>query len=133
MNTVQAVSYLLENNLNFRAELSILDAVQVLQNFQPYNDIPEDIEKIVGALCDKIGPVNFGPGNPNNGKFHNIKIFIGNESSLVIYVEIIHSYQVGRDSREYKSILEKIGRKFKADEIGVTQDERKTVARFWWD
>lgn len=133
MNTVQAVSYLLENNLNFRAELSLSDAAQVLQAFRPYNDIPEDIERIVDELCDKIGPINFGPENPNNGKFHNIRISIGNKSSLFIYIEMSHIYQKGRDFREYKPILEEIGGKFRADEIEVTQSERKTAARFWWD
>lgn len=133
MDKIEAVSYLLKNSLHFRAELMLNEMFHVLNQFQRYNDIPDNIAEIADRVANKIGPVKFADGNPNNGKFHNIKFFIGNEGSLVIYVEVIHSYQKERDFREYKPILEAIGEAFGADEITVEEKMGRTVARFWWD
>lgn len=133
MDKIEATSFLLENSLHFRVELTLNEMFHVLNKFQRYNDIPDNIAEIAERVADKIGPAKYAGDNPNNGKFHNINFFIGNEGSLVIYVEVIHSYQKERDFREYKPILETIGEAFGADEITVTEERGRTVARFWWD
>lgn len=132
MNKIEAVSFLLKNSLNFRVELSLDEMFHVLNQFERYNGIPNYIAEIADDIAEEIGPIKFAGDNPNNGRFDNIKFFIGNESSLVIYVEVIHAYQK-RDFREYKPILGSIGRVFKADQITVTEEMGRTVARFWWD
>lgn len=141
MNTVEAISYLLENNLNFRAEVGLDNAKQILSKLRKYNGMPDDLEKIVDQIKDAIGPINFGAKNPNNGLWNNIKISIGNECSLVIYVDVNCFYQVGADLKKIKADLESIGRAFHTDENSVEieaaspLDKRmvSVCARYWWD
>lgn len=142
MNTVEAVSYLLETNLNFRVEVGLNEAKQILAKLEKYNEMPDDLEKIVDRIKSMIGPIDFGKENPNNGLWNNIKISIGNESSLVIYVDVNCFYRVGSDPKKIKADLESIGRAFSADENNVeiklpepfmNQKMIHVRARYWWD
>lgn len=142
MNTVEAVSYLLETNLNFRVEVGLNEAKQILAKLEKYNGMPDDLEKIVERIKSMIGPVKFlDKFNPNNGLWSNIKISIGNESSLVIYVDVNCFYRVGSDPKKIKADLESIGRAFSADENSVEIEaaspfDKRMVsvcARYWWD
>lgn len=139
MNTVEAVSYLLEHNLHFRAEVSLDDATEVLRKFRHYNEIPDTIGLLPKAVADGIGPVDFGGDNPNNGTFINLDLFVGNEYSFVVYVQSSPSYRKGDTPERQMEVLEKIGRDFCADEVtvetipGFAGGAASLRARFWWD
>lgn len=135
LNTVGAVSFLLENNLNFRVSVSLEDAKEILRSFKRYNEIPSNLPEIVEAIKLAIGPINFGPQNLNNGGFHHIRFSIGNENSLVIYVEV-SSFYFGQHPEKIQKVvrsLQAVGQKFRADENDVEGNEASISARFWWD
>ena len=136
---IDAVSLLLEKSLNFKVKVSATDATEILKKFNPYNDIPKTIAHLPDAILRKIGPTNFKGDNPNNGRFDNIKIWIGNESSLVIYVESMTFHRQKESGLLQVAALKTIGRMFNADEIKTEIEVldnnmgELVKARFWWD
>jgi hypothetical protein len=141
MKLQQAVLLLLRINHNFRVEVPFGIAETILYGCEKYNNIPADIHDLPRAIQHAIGPVDFGNPNPNNGKFHNLSIKIGNKGSLVIYIESNTFYRVGDKPERQKAAIEAVAKRFKADEIDVTiedfrdQDNRTAIikARLWWD
>lgn len=141
MTTTDAILFLLENNLNFRAEVGLNDARAILSKFKKYNSIPSYLPSMVDRIKDLIGPVNFGKDNPNNGFWHNIKFSIGNESSLVIYVEVRGVYRPKDDPNAIRGVLESMGSYFCADEVDCelqtiefgSSKKTNVIARFLWD
>lgn len=140
MDTIEAVSFLLENNLNFKVAVTLEDAYNILTEFRHYNEIPANLYGIVKDIKEKIGPISFAGNNPNNGKFDNITFKIGNESSLVIYIQSNLFYRRADKPELHKAILESLGCKYKADEVDVEinvhpmDSQMVTVsARLWWD
>lgn len=139
LSTADAVSFLLENSLNFRVSVPLEDAKKILRSFKRYNEIPSNLPEIVEAVKLAIGPISFpdvgGRPNPNNGSFHHIRFSIGNEGSLVIYVEV-SSFYFGQHPEKIQKVvrsLQAVGQKFRADENDVEGNETSILARFWWD
>lgn len=135
LSTADAVSFLLENSLNFRVSVPLEDAKKILRSFKRYNEIPSNLPEIVEAIKLATGPINFGPQNLNNGGFHHIRFSIGNENSLVIYVEV-SSFYFGQHPEKIQKVvrsLQAVGQKFRADENDVEGNEASILARFWWD
>ena len=128
-----AVSYLLENSLDFRVKLSDIELKEVLSKFHTYNEIPDNLKQIVDSIKSSIGPTDFGGDNPNNGHFDNIDFYIGNESSLVLYVVVKPMYQKNSNPIDIKSKLELIGRNFKADENTLHEEGTFITWRYWYD
>lgn len=139
MNTVDAVSYLLEHNLHFRAKVSLDDATEVLRKFPCYNEIPTTIWHLPQVIAEAIGPTDLGGDNPNNGTFCNLEFSLGNEHSLVIYIRSDVFYRKGDSADRQKKLLWGIGRTFFADEVTVeihpsmVGGAPTVKARFWWD
>lgn len=139
MNTVDAVTHLLEHNLNFRVALKLDQATEVLSKCSIYNDIPSTIGALPKIIADRIGPTDLGGDNPNNGTFCNLEFSLGNEHSLVIYVRSDVFYRKGDSAERHKKLLEKVGREFCADEVTVeihpsmVGGAPTVKARFWWD
>jgi hypothetical protein len=140
MNTTDAIQHLLDHNLQFRAKVTIEQATQILGQCQIYNEIPDTIGNLPQAIANGIGPVDFGRENPNNGTFVNLEISIGNEYSLVIYVQSHTFYRKGDTPERQKEVLEAIAREYRADEVDVSISDQPIIdgahvvtARFWWD
>lgn len=140
MNTIDAVSHLLENCLHFRVETNLNDAKEILKKFRHYNDVPSNISEIVDDVKKNIGPINFQTVNANNGRFDNIRFEIGNENSFVIYIRSNMFYRKFERPELHKSTLESIGEKYQANEIScdiVTNPHFPEMisveCRLWWD
>lgn len=139
MNTSEAVLFLLANNLHFAAQVELETATEILDKFPIYNEIPATISELPRALANAIGPVDFGGDNPNNGDFSNLRLKIGNESSLVVYIESRTCYRRGDTPERQKAAIEAVAAAYRADEISVEIEtyelmEAHTVkARLWWD
>lgn len=131
--TAQAVLTLLEASLHFRVAVTLTDAEAILRNFQHYNEIPANLADIVRDVRDKIGPIAFKGANPNNGCFDNVRLSIGNENSLVIYIESNLFYRPGDTPERQKAVLESIGARFNADEASIEVSPSSVKARLWWD
>lgn len=133
------VSSLLEQSIDFRVNVSPQDLYEILSTFRVYNDIPRNIADIAKDLQKEIGPISFGGQNSNNGSFHNLRIRIGNEDSLVLYVESNLFYRKGDCAARHEAVLKTIGKKYKANEIDVETvpldplQSQMVKARFWWD
>lgn len=130
-NTTAALT-LLENSLDFRVQLQFQEMEYVLSHMEIYNNIPDNISEIVAKIKSKIQPAIFGQKNINNGSFCNVKMWIGNESSLVIYVRVDISYN-DQKIKEVETILGNIGENFRADAMTITKEHKIVMARFWWD
>ena len=140
MNTklVDAVLLIDGKTSNYRVELPHEEAREFLKQAGVYNNIPENITGIVGAILEAIGPMDYGlingRPNPNNGSFRHIRISVGNESSRVIYV---NSYRTtfSPSLKMIFSSLESIGQKFEADENECSNKFGTDFFewRFWWD
>lgn len=131
--TVQAVQTLLENNLNFRVQVTLEDAQVILSEFLVYNGMPDSMDGLVDRVKLAVGPMNFGPNNPNTGNFDHIRFSIGNENSLVVYVEVAGAYLKGQGI-SVAAKLERVGDAFSADEISNEIDGLGGVSvRLWWD
>jgi hypothetical protein len=138
METIAAVTHLLNANLHFRVQVTLEQATNILTKFQPYNGIPNTIEKLPQEIAAAIGPIDFGRENPNNGLFDNVEISIGNEFSLVLYVKSNTFYRKGDTAERQKLVLEGIARNYRADEVHVTIEPayggaHLVKARLWWD
>lgn len=141
MNLQKAVLLLLRINRNFRVEVPFGIARTILRDCEKYNNIPTDIRELPRAIQHAIGPVDFGTPNPGNGGFHNLSIKIGNEDSLVIYIESNTFYRVEDKPERQKAAIEAVAKRFKADEIDVTIENFGDLgnstaiikARLWWD
>lgn len=138
---IDSVLCLIENCLQFRVECSMDEAKEVLRQMPKYNEIPSNLHEIISEIKNRLGPIDFGSKNPNNGTYGNIRVLIGNEGSLVMYVKSQLFYRRNVDSGpRQKTELESIGEKFGADEVDV-KIETLTIdstmvsveARFWWD
>jgi len=127
------VLFLLETNLHFRVSLPLPEAKEVLRNLPKYNEIPHNLHEIIEGIKQTVGSVDFGPKNPNTGGFDNVRIEIGNERSLVVYVDAVTAYRPNDEHAVTVSNLESLGIKFKADEINVEHTLGSVKARFWWD
>lgn len=132
LTTVDCVNRLLETNLNFRVHVSLEDLGQILASFQVYNGMPDTLLPMVGAIKEAIGPMQFPGDNPNNGSFDHIRVSIGNEGSLVMYVELATAYIKGREL-EVASKLEMLGKKFNCDECTMERQSFALSLRLWWD
>lgn len=133
INKVAAVNYLLENSLDFRVKVSADELKEILSKFKVYNFIPNTICNIGDVVKKVIGPTKFKGENPNNGHFDNIDFFIGNESSLVIYVVVKPMYQVGADKQVIKTQLAIIGDNFEAQENNLHEEDTFITWRYWFD
>lgn len=134
----QAVATLLDVSTSFRARVEIEKVKGILENFQTYNFIPDNISRIGEEIMKTVGPTKFSqPDNPNNGNFRNIDFYLGNEGSLVMYVNVKMSHLFGKNASDVQANLQVIGEKFGADEISVKITEsfgdKYVEARFWWD
>ena len=130
---VDTVLTLFNQSLHFRVEVPLDDARVILQKMGKYNDIPENLASLVDDLKQKLGPIEFGNNNPNDGKFHNITFMIGQESSLVIYVTSHLFYRKHDSIGQHEAMLEVLGARYHADEVDVTREDDTVSARFWWD
>lgn len=116
LTTVDAVSYLLENNLHFRVSVTPPELKQILLGFGRYNSILAYLPDIVKDL-EKIGIGSLD------------RVEIGNEYSLVLYVS---KYQP-KNQTETARKLEALGKKYAADEYDATVDGSRVNLRLWWD
>lgn len=132
MTLPETVLYLLEHCLQFRVELTLDEAQTVLRQFKRYNEILDTLPRLIDDLRRDIGPIAFPGQNVNNGRFDNIKVSIGNEGSLVVYVCIITAYRKDNPARQV-GVLKTIGETYNADEIDVSEGTGSVKARFWWD
>jgi hypothetical protein len=141
MNTAEAVLFLLENNLNFAVQVELDQATEILGKCSIYNEIPDTISELPRALANAIGPVDFGGDNPNNGGFSNLRLKIGNEGSMVVYLDSNTFYRKGDSPERQKAAIEAVAATYKADEITVEiktyelmgRDAATVKARLWWD
>lgn len=135
--TSSLVSSLLEINTDFCVSVSVEELGEILRNFRVYNEIPANLANLANDLQKEIGPTSFGGQNPNNGSFGNLRVHVGNEGSLVIYVESNLFYRKGDSSGRQAVVLHAIGERYKADEIKVEEKDSwggpVVKARFWWD
>lgn len=78
--------------------------------------------------------MQFGAGNPNNGKPHH-RFFIGREFTRVIYLDIAKAY-LENTVEDIPALIEKIsqlGFDYHAQESGVyEQSAAGILLRFWW-
>lgn len=82
---------------------------------------------------DRVMPrMQFGDGNPNNGKtFHTYRI--GKEYSRVVYVDAGKNFNPEANWEQVARVVKQIGKAANADEIGITNDDLMLSIRLWWD
>lgn len=139
--TTEAVLFLLKTNLHFAVQVELDQAVEILSRFSIYNEIPDTISKLPRALANAIGPVDFGEDNPNSGGFSNLRLKIGNEGSLVVYLDSNTFWRKSDTPERQKAAIEAAADAYKADEISVEiktyelmgRDAAIVKARLWWD
>lgn len=133
---VQATLDLLGYCLRFVVYMTTDEAKQVLHNTMHYNAMPHNIANITDDIKRVCGSIQYGEGNPNNGKYDHITIGIGNECSLVIYIRVITTYKRSTtdNAQAIGASLQAIGTKYKADENKITQcDANSVTVRLWYD
>jgi len=98
------------------------------------NANPADVIELINKIDEIVPKKQYGPGNPNNGQSHHL-FEIGNESSRVIYVEVITAYlPEGYDRQELAKRLCTLGKRAHADEVSLWDIDRGSFTiRFWWD
>lgn len=100
------------------------------------NAMGNDLAAMVGEINRLIPPMDFGPGNPNNGGAHH-EFKIGAEGSRVVYLHILKTYLPDWTKRDYAKLtasLARLGARHEADEAWPTaNDDAEYVFRFWWD
>jgi len=135
---IEAVKVLLERSLSFKVKVNFDQLKEVLTSFVPYNFIPENIKEIGDEVKKVILPQDYGKDNPNTGGYDHVTFHIGNEHSLVFYVNV-NVKACKMDISDVKKKLERIGKKFHADEISFEESETNTnyfhliEMRLWWD
>lgn len=139
---VLAVVALLMRNGKFRVQLTPAEATLALELYKksgtfPYNGMPANMPEIIHAISTASGKVNFpdinGKPNPNTGSQCHMNISIGNEGSLVIYVQIVTTYPVTKPYGELLTDLQSVGERFSAQENTVDTRPGSFTVRLWWD
>jgi hypothetical protein len=135
--TLSLVRQLLEKSLNFRVELNPEETQKLVETMPIYNRMTsKGMSQLIKNINKRMPRMDYGPTNPNTGHtFHTFHV--GNENSLVIYVELIGYYIEKLTPQErqklcldIKSYSEKAG----ADEFHITEgDFGKLTFRLWWD
>jgi hypothetical protein len=141
--TVQAALALDPLSTHWQVELTPEDAHLFVCAAEDYNNFTRaDLATLIQRIDHAIPPIQFNPGNPNNGKPHH-KYRIGNEGSRVIYLDIHKGYLKGRwapaDYDHLAQYLKALAVAAHADEYDIDQDIDFTppdglwTFRFWWD
>jgi len=122
ISKVDATLALLRSCLGFRVQLERQEAAEVLTRFDPYNDIPNNIATLPGAILDSTPTLNG-------------RVYVGNECSLVIYYEGSAFDAAAVIEAGYQ--LKRLSRRYHADEFSHEIREHRGLhmieARFWWD
>jgi hypothetical protein len=123
--------------LHWQAKFTPEQAVEFVQNAQTYNNFTQDgLTKLIKNINELVPKMNFGEGNPNNGKSHH-SFSIGNEHSRVIYLSLSKLYLKNLPDfnwARFKSDLQTLGEIANADENNCAEDgEFSFVWRFWFD
>lgn len=134
----QVLFWLFNNCLQFRVHVKNDEARDLSQYLPALTESGKTLADFVAELETIFGFLSYGPGNGNSGGSDHYRIFVGNEYSMVIYVDLVESYKTTRTTTvdEMRKKLEKLGKKYGCDEISVKPDEHggdNTECRFWWD
>ncbi len=117
---ITAVLSIFEESLHFRVNVPVLEATEILSRLEKYNFIPANLPTIVQAIQNAAPVTSVG----------DIRISVGNEYSLVIYVQVLRA----QDAEQAKAKLEKVAKKYGTNEFNVEDSfSGSFTARLWWD
>lgn len=134
LDIISSVKTLLESCLQFRVSVSMGEAREILQDFP-------NLRNFVNHVQNKVGPCEFEGDNPNNGNFTNIRLSIGRENSLVIYLETNSFYRPKDTPEAIEKRLNWLKWYFKPEEFTIEKvkyqisgkDATRFNVRFWFD
>lgn len=132
--TLEALLQVDRDFTNYLVAMQPTEAQKFLERAMIANNMPTNIEDIIAAIGKVMPTYQYGENNPNNGTPMH-EFMIGREGSRVLYVHFVKSQvPADFDYRKLADQLEKIGKKFKADEIGwQNKKDFRYEFRFWWD
>ena len=125
---------------DYLVQMSPGEALEFAERAEAHNALTaEALRQLVEPINARIPPMQFQPGNPNNGHPHHVYL-VGNEGSRVLYLHIHKFYLEARCQGvafDYQALaleLKALGQRVLADEFWVTlDDELGFKFRFWWD
>ena len=134
MRLVDTILELDRHALHYQVRVRPNGALKFARRSREYNNITNDnLASLINKANVAIPPMQFQPGNPNNGKPHH-HFNVGNENSRVIYCEVMKWYlPKGFDCDELGRYLVAIGNEALTDESDIVKDNSYLTVRWWWD
>lgn len=120
---------------HYRIEFSPTQALKFIQRADPQSECwSREPLAFLQAINQTIPAMQFGAGNPNNGKPHH-RFFIGREFTRVIYLDMAMAY-LENTVEDLPALIEKIsqlGFEYHAQESAVYEQSAAGILfRFWW-
>ena len=119
---------------HYRLEFSPEEAVQFIEQAAPCCECwTGQIAAFLRAINKVVPPMQFGVGNPNNGKLHH-HFLIGREYRRVIYLDIAKAYlEAELNLPDFIQHIVTIGIEHHAQEAEMqVEGSGGLLFRFWW-
>jgi hypothetical protein len=132
---IQGILDLDEFSLDYGVQVCPEEMLTLANVIGQYNEYtPELATRLVREINALIPPMNFQPGNVNNGRTHH-HFKVGREGSRVLYLEIYKGYlPKDFDYAKLTAKLDLLAKAALADEHWATENsETAFTYRMWWD
>ena len=134
---VKAALQLNDQSSRFRVEMTPDEAAAFFGSTMPYNNCqPGNVVELIERIGEAIPPMQFNPGNPNNGRPSH-KFEVGKEHSPVLYVVVMKYYLQRWQTRDWAMLeddLAGMASLAQANEFDTSEhDNGVFIYRIWWD